>query len=97
MISSMWPSHYASYADYRHQLTVNKKKDIKQRAKAELNFYFVLIFQQRNSQFNGPLGTEVPALHPAHPPSSFSGIIEGKSGLHFKNRKSDIIPLNSNQ
>lgn len=48
-------------------------------------------------RFNCPLGTKVPAPHPAHPPTSFSGIIEGKSGLHFKNRKSNLIPLNSSQ
>ena len=46
-----------------------------------------------NPGYNGPL--LVLKVSPPNPTSS--GIREGKTGLHFKNRKSNLIPLNLNQ
>lgn len=51
-----------------------------------------------NPGYNGPLIVlKVSTPKPAYPLPTSSGIIEGKSGLHFKNRKSNLIPLNVNQ
>ena len=51
-----------------------------------------------NPGYNGPLIVlKVSPPKPAYPLPTSSGIIEGKSGLHLKNRKSTLIPLNANQ
>ena len=51
-----------------------------------------------NPGYNGPLIVlKVSPPKPAYPLPTSSVIIEGKSGLHLKNRKSTLIPLNANQ